>query len=153
MATVDFSQYFTVWQRADGSGRHVVALHSNVSYAGDSTPVFERYYAGGFRSIRGFAFRGVGPTIDNFKVGGDFQLLNSVEYQVPVQAGDNIYLVGFVVFFDGGMTPLCTASTAAAASTPLPAARLPVCALIALIAMRSSPPPKTLCRPASSARS
>ncbi len=96
LATIDYSQYWTVFQRADGSGKHVVALRSSVGYAGDNTPVFERYYAGGFRSIRGFAFRGVGPDKDNFKVGGDFQLLNSLEYQVPIQAGDNVYVVGFV---------------------------------------------------------
>lgn len=96
IATVDFNQYYTVWQRADGSGRHVVALRSNVSVAGDDTPVYERFYAGGFRSIRGFAFRGVGPQVNGFKVGGEFQLLNSVEYQVPVTAGDSVYVVGFV---------------------------------------------------------
>jgi outer membrane protein assembly complex protein YaeT len=96
LATIDYSQYWTVWERADGSGRHVVALRSSVGYAGPNTPVFERYYAGGFRSIRGFAFRGVGPDVDFFKVGGDFQLLNSLEYQVPVAAGDNVYVVGFV---------------------------------------------------------
>jgi outer membrane protein insertion porin family len=96
LASIDYSQYWTLWKRPDGSGRHVLAYHGNISWAGDETPVYERYYAGGFRSIRGFAFRGVGPDIDGFKVGGDFQLLNSLEYQVPVQAGDNIYLVGFV---------------------------------------------------------
>ena len=47
-------------------------------------------------TIRGFQFRGVGPDVNGFKVGGDFQLLNSLEYQLPVTAGDNLYLVGFV---------------------------------------------------------
>ena len=31
-------------------------------------------------------FRGVGPDINGFKVGGDFMFLNSIEYQVPVRA-------------------------------------------------------------------
>ncbi|MBI1918229.1 MAG: outer membrane protein assembly factor BamA [Planctomycetes bacterium] len=92
----DFNQYFTVFQRADGSGRHVVAFHSQLGYAGSNTPVFERFYAGGFRSLRGFQFRGVGPDDSGFKVGGDFLFLNSLEYQLPVTAGDNLYLVGFV---------------------------------------------------------
>jgi outer membrane protein insertion porin family len=44
----------------------------------------ERYYAGGFRTTRGFEF------------GGDFQFLNSIEYQVPVRADDKLYVVEFV---------------------------------------------------------
>jgi outer membrane protein assembly complex protein YaeT len=95
LAGVDFTKFWTVYQRADGSGRHVLQLHSNVSWATDNTPVYERYFAGGFRSIRGFQFRGVGPDIDGFKVGGDFMVLNSLEYQVPVVASDKVYLVGF----------------------------------------------------------
>ncbi|HBI46286.1 MAG TPA: hypothetical protein DDY78_26050, partial [Planctomycetales bacterium] len=65
-------------------------------YAGANTPVYERFYAGGFRSIRGFEFRGVGPDVNGFKVGGDFQVLNSLEYQVPLVAKDAIYAVGFI---------------------------------------------------------
>jgi outer membrane protein assembly complex protein YaeT len=95
LAGIDFTKFWTVYQRADGSGRHVLQLHSNVSWASDNTPVYERYFAGGFRSIRGFQFRGVGPDIDGFKIGGDFMLLNSLEYQVPVMANDKVYLVGF----------------------------------------------------------
>jgi outer membrane protein assembly complex protein YaeT len=103
LANLDMSRYFTVYQRADGSGRHVVALHSQVGWAGDNTPVYERFFAGGFRSIRGFQFRGVGPDINGFKVGGDFMVLNSVEYQIPIKANDQIY---FVTFVDSGtVTP------------------------------------------------
>jgi outer membrane protein assembly complex protein YaeT len=96
LATIDANKYFTVWERRDGSGKHVLALHSQFGWASDNTPVYERYFAGGFRTLRGFAFRGVGPDIDGFKVGGDFMFLNSLEYQVPVKANDAIYLVGFV---------------------------------------------------------
>jgi outer membrane protein insertion porin family len=97
LASVDFTKFWTVWERADGSGRQVLQLHSNVSWAGDNTPVYERYFAGGFRSIRGFAFRGVGPTDPTgyYELGGDFMLLNSLEYQIPVRANDQIYFVGF----------------------------------------------------------
>jgi outer membrane protein insertion porin family len=91
----DFDRFWTVFQRPDGSGRHVVAFHSQVGYAGQNTPVFERFFAGGFRSLRGFQFRGVSPDVNGFKVGGDFLLLNSLEYQLPVNAGDNFFLVAF----------------------------------------------------------
>jgi outer membrane protein assembly complex protein YaeT len=90
------NKYFTTFQRADGSGRQVLVYHGQAGWAGDNTPVYERFFAGGFTTIRGFQFRGVGPDINGFKVGGDFMLLNSLEYQVPVKADDGIYLVGFV---------------------------------------------------------
>lgn len=96
LLTADFSKFWTVYQRADGSGRHVVSMHNQVGWAGANTPVMERFFAGGFRSIRGFQFRGVSPDIDGFKVGGDFLALNSLEYQMPIRANDQISLVGFV---------------------------------------------------------
>jgi outer membrane protein assembly complex protein YaeT len=96
LVNVDFTKFWTIYQRADGSGKQVLMMHNQFGWAGTNTPVYERYFAGGFRSIRGFQFRGVGPDINGFKVGGDFMLLNSLEYQVPVRANDQIYLVGFV---------------------------------------------------------
>ncbi len=96
VATAEYNKYFTLWQRPDGSGRHVLAFHSQVGWAGTNTPVFERFYAGGLRSIRGFQFRGVGPDINGFKVGGDFLFLNSLEYQLPVLANDSFFMVGFI---------------------------------------------------------
>ena len=96
LANLEFSKFWTVAQRADGSGRHVLAYHNSTGWASSNTPVYERFFGGGFRSIRGFQFRGVGPDINGFKVGGDFMFLNSLEYQLPVQASDNVFLVGFV---------------------------------------------------------
>jgi len=93
---LEANKYFTTYQRADGSGRHVVALRSEVAYTGPQTPVFERFYAGGFASMRGFEFRGVGPSINGFEVGGDFLFLNSIEYQIPILANDQLYAVAFV---------------------------------------------------------
>ncbi len=58
----------------DGSGKHVPhAFRSQLSWEGSEAPVYERYYGGGFQSIRGFAFRGVGPEVNGFKTGGRFQ--------------------------------------------------------------------------------
>jgi RNA polymerase sigma factor (sigma-70 family) len=53
----------------------------------------------------GRAFRGAGQefrtepapdTVEGCKLGGDFQFLNSIEYQVPVRTNDRIFLFGFV---------------------------------------------------------
>jgi outer membrane protein assembly complex protein YaeT len=94
--SVEGSKYFTTYQRPDGSGRHVLAFRTQALFAGEDTPIYERFYAGGFRSLRGFEFRGVGPHVDGLNVGGTFAWLNSAEYQIPVVASDKLYLVGFV---------------------------------------------------------
>jgi outer membrane protein assembly complex protein YaeT len=90
------SIFRTLYQRKDGSGKHIVAARTQLGVTGDNAPVFERFYAGGFRSLRGFEFRGVGPFENYLNVGGTFSFLNSVEYQLPVLANDRLYLVGFV---------------------------------------------------------
>jgi outer membrane protein insertion porin family len=93
---IDFNKYLTVFQRNDGSGRHVLAMHSQFAIAGTNTPVYERFFGGGFRSIRGFQFRGVGPNVGGFMTGGDFMFLNSLEYQVPLTAKDGVVAVAFL---------------------------------------------------------
>lgn len=90
------NNYWTTFQRPDGSGKQVISLRSQVGFAGYNTPVYERFFAGGINSIRGFQFRGVGPDVNGFKTGGDFMLLNSLEYQVPVLANDQVFVVGFI---------------------------------------------------------
>jgi outer membrane protein assembly complex protein YaeT len=93
---VEGSRYFTTHQRPDGSGRQVLAMRGQFAWCGDDAPVFERFFAGGFRSIRGFEFRGVGPVENGFMVGGQFMAMTSLEYQVPIRANDQLYLVGFL---------------------------------------------------------
>ncbi|HUG19084.1 MAG TPA: POTRA domain-containing protein [Planctomycetaceae bacterium] len=95
---LDASQYFTVWNRIDGQGRHILSLNGRVGWTGDDTPVFEKFYAGGYSSFRGFDFRGVTPKISNIEVGGFWQALGSVQYQVPVTADEAISLVAFTDF-------------------------------------------------------
>ena len=104
-ARVDLRKYFTLYQRPDGSGRHVFTLSGSAGWSGDNTPIYDRFYAGGFSSIRGFQFRGaspqeVGPSTGvNIVVGGDFQVLASAEYMFPITADD---MVRGVVFCDSG---------------------------------------------------
>jgi outer membrane protein assembly complex protein YaeT len=96
--SVEDSQYFTMYQRPDGSGRQVLVFHGVMGISGHDTPVYERYFAGGARSIRGFAFRGVGPDKNGFKVGGNFELIGNIEYQIPLEASDRFYAVAFCDF-------------------------------------------------------
>jgi outer membrane protein insertion porin family len=91
-------QYWTVTERIDGSGKNILSLRGTVGFAGDDTPMFERFFAGGFRNFRGFEFRGVGPSVFDVHVGGEFMLLGSVEYQLPITADDTLQMVFFSDF-------------------------------------------------------
>lgn len=96
IGTFEGNVYQTLYQRKDGSGKQVLAMRSQLAVEGGNAPVFERFYAGGFRSLRGFTFRGVGPYENYLNVGGTFSFLNTIEYQIPVLASDKAYVVGFV---------------------------------------------------------
>ena len=91
-------QYFTTYQRADGGGKHILSLRGEVAWTGDNTPIFERFFAGGFQSFRGFYFRGVSPQQNGVYVGGDWMVLGSAEYQVPVLANEMVKVVTFTDF-------------------------------------------------------
>lgn len=99
------SQYFTLYERADGRGKHILQLRGETVWTGSGTPVFERLYAGGFQSFRGFAFRGVAPRENSYRIGGRFLLLGTAEYQFPITAGD---AVRGVLFTDCGTVDTVT---------------------------------------------
>ena len=96
IGTFEASLYNTIWERKDGSGKHVLSNRTSLTFLGSNAPVFERVYAGGIRSFRGFTFRGIGPYENGLNTGGRFAFLNTHEYQVPVLASDKLYLAAFV---------------------------------------------------------
>jgi outer membrane protein insertion porin family len=51
-----------------------------------SVPIYERFYAGGADTIRGYEERGVGPVdpVTNDPVGGEALLVGTIEYTVPL---------------------------------------------------------------------
>lgn len=95
---VEARQYFTIYRRVDGQGKHTLMVRAQAGYTGGDTPIFERFFAGGFQTFRGFAFRGVSPVDTGVYVGGDFMLLGGAEYQMPVTANEMIKVVGFTDF-------------------------------------------------------
>ncbi len=103
---VDARQYFTLVQRPDGGGRQILTVGGQAGWTGNDTPIFERYFAGGFQSFRGFAFRGVSPEVLGCYVGGQFMAVGTVEYSIPLLANDVIRLVTFSDFgtVDDGIT-------------------------------------------------
>ncbi len=65
---------------------------------GPETPVYERFFLGDFRSMRGFAYRGVGDRVLGVNVGGLMTAVGSAEYQFPWTANDKLYQVFFCDF-------------------------------------------------------
>ena len=94
----DARQYFTLYQRPDGGGRQILTVGGMMGWTGDNTPIFERFFAGGFQSFRGFAFRGVSPTQEGVYIGGQFMAIGTIEYQVPLLANSMVSLVTFSDF-------------------------------------------------------
>ncbi|MCE9607821.1 MAG: BamA/TamA family outer membrane protein [Planctomycetia bacterium] len=97
--TIEARQHFLLGERPDGSGRQVLTFLTQLGFTGSQTPIYESYFAGGFSSMRGFNFRGVGPMVNNVNIGGQFQWLNTVEYMFSMTADD---MVRGVVFCDFG---------------------------------------------------
>ena len=101
---IDWRAYRLIYQRPDGSGRHTLSYGTKLGITGSDTPVFEQYIGGGFSTLRGFDFRGVGPTEGGtpgalgIRVGGEFQWLNTVEYNFPLTADDMVKGVAFCDF-------------------------------------------------------
>lgn len=104
---IDWRTYRLLYQRPDGSGRHTLSFGTKLGISGSNTPAFENYIGGGFSTLRGFDFRGVGPLegeadvltpANGVRVGGQFQWLNTVEYNFPLTADDMVKGVAFCDF-------------------------------------------------------
>lgn len=96
--TANGSQYFTVYERAGGGGRHIITLRGQLGWTDSDTPIFERFFAGGFQTFRGFEFRGVSPRQLRVRTGGRWMAVGSVEYMLPLMANETIQGVAFTDF-------------------------------------------------------
>ncbi|GAB61409.1 MAG: outer membrane protein assembly factor BamA [Candidatus Jettenia sp.] len=56
------------------------------STSGEDVPIFERFFAGGYGSLRGFDYRGVAPVDEKTEdqIGGNLLMLMNAEYIVPL---------------------------------------------------------------------
>ena len=69
----------------------------------DELPIFEKYYAGGVRSVRGYESNSLGPLdSEGDPLGGDFQVVTSAEILFPIEAlgSSETFRVG--LYFDAG---------------------------------------------------
>jgi len=95
---VNWDRYTTL--REDLNERKtVLGLHANAGYINGDSVFFERFYAGGLGSMRGFDFRGISPRagLDEDPVGGEFILTGSVEVNFPL-VGESLRGVVFTDF-------------------------------------------------------
>jgi len=67
----------------------------------DEIPIYERFYAGGINSVRGYGRWRVGPLVDDEPVGGRTLVEASIELRHPITE-----TISGVVFFDGGQVSL-----------------------------------------------
>lgn len=92
---LDFEGYLTVWDleplRPGSMMKHVLSTQLTFGWAEEArdrgpkeVPIFERFFAGGRDSIRGFDFRGMGPHQNGDPVGGEAYVFASVEYSFPL---------------------------------------------------------------------
>lgn len=106
-ASFSYDKFWTVAQ--DFLDRKSVLrfrLDGGYIFEDGEAPLFERFYAGGHTTFRGFENRGVGPrgiradtlTLGEDAVGGEFLLLTGLQYEFPLV---DQYLRG-VVFTDQG---------------------------------------------------
>ncbi|MDR1964824.1 MAG: BamA/TamA family outer membrane protein [Planctomycetaceae bacterium] len=88
---IDFRKYFMLHERPDRSGRWVLGIRSSLGISEKNTPIYERYFGGGFTSLRGFEYRGVTPRDSNEAIlGGCMEFYNSAELVFPITADDMI---------------------------------------------------------------
>ena len=85
-------------------GKHVLAYGGTFGIveptSGSKVPIFERFYAGGYGSLRGFEYRGVAPVDEKTgdQIGGDILIVMNTEYLVPIYKD----ILRAAVFIDTG---------------------------------------------------
>lgn len=97
IADLEASGYWSL----DGDGRFVVAARaavgSLVGAPADEVPESRLFFAGGGGSVRGYAFRNIGPRVNGDVVGGRSYVEGSLELRARVTES-----IGIVPFIDAG---------------------------------------------------
>ncbi len=84
-----------------------LSLNGEVNYGdsyGDTTdlPFFEKYFAGGSRSVRGYRSSSLAPQESGVVLGGDFRVVSNVEVIFPPPFAPDSKTVRTSLFFDAG---------------------------------------------------
>jgi len=84
-------------------GKHVIEWRLRGGVAdtagSDQVPVFDRFFAGGYGTVRGYNYKRVGPIEGGSAIGGDTMAIVNLEYTFPIP-----YLENFkgAIFIDAG---------------------------------------------------
>jgi len=93
------SQFFPVFEARTQVLSFIGRVGTVVPHSGaEQVPFFDRYFLGGPYTMRGFAFREIGPIEDNERVGGNSYGFFSAEYSFDLVEP----VVRFGVFYDWG---------------------------------------------------
>ena len=85
------------------------AGHAKAFGESDSIPYTERFFLGGYKTLRGFDFRGVGPNEGTAPTGGESVLNASFEYRLPLYSTtrpgtfDKVEMFRLILFTDAGV--------------------------------------------------
>jgi outer membrane protein insertion porin family len=90
--------YLPTGSRPDGTGKRFFTFRGHFGITTESTPIYERFFAGNFGSLRGFQYRTVSPHAFGVPTGGVMMAIGSVEYQFPWNARDTIHQIFFTDF-------------------------------------------------------
>ncbi len=93
-----YTEYLSFWKK------NMIEFQARLATAqafgqSSTVPVFDRFYAGGLGTVRGYNYRRVGPQENGSAVGGQTMAIVNVDYSFPIP-----YLDAFrgVVFVDAG---------------------------------------------------
>ncbi len=99
---IDTEYYLTVHQDAENR-KQTLFFEGTIGYikefgSTDDVPIYERLFAGGQGSVRGFEFRGIGPQTGGSPEGGKIVITGSLNYDFPLYED----ILKGVVFLDTG---------------------------------------------------
>lgn len=99
--SLEAQKYHTLFKTDRGkyilSGRALLGLVKPIDDS-DEVPFFERLYAGGIGSIRGFDIRGLGPHDKDEPIGGELRAIGNLELNCPIYKD----VIRGVLFYDMG---------------------------------------------------
>ncbi len=86
-AIAEYSRTFLVYSDEE-LDRHLLRFETAFGWSEphhntDDVPIFERFYLGGSRTVRGFRFRGLGPHENQDPIGGSAEHWGSLQYSFP----------------------------------------------------------------------
>ncbi|MBN1493193.1 MAG: outer membrane protein assembly factor BamA [Candidatus Omnitrophica bacterium] len=78
-----YSQYWTFFKK------HILQLKTRIGFinefgGSDFVPVYDRFFAGGLGTVRGYEYRSIGPQGGGNAIGGESLYLASLEYTFPI---------------------------------------------------------------------